>query len=98
MQIVDEEDDRAARHSRRDSWCCGCVGWIIESSNLQFTRTARCDPLKERHRPRLAVHHQVELIALQPFDEVAFFVEDRDRGLDQLGFGGDNVLTIYNHT
>src|SRR5689334_15894023 len=97
MQIVDEEDDRAAGDSRRGCRS-GCGVWIIESRDLEFTRTARRDPLEERHRPRLTVDHQLKLLTLQSFDEVAFLVENRNRGLYQFGIGPDNILTFDYYT
>src|SRR5215207_4706611 len=91
MQIVDEEDDRAAGDSWRRRWRGCCVAWVAESRELLFTRTARRDTLEERDRTRLAIDDQLKLLAFQSFDEVAFLVENRDSSLDEFDVRANNV-------
>src|SRR5215212_9318248 len=90
MKIVNEENDRSARHSQ---WSrrLRSVGGVAECGEFAFSRAACGDTLEEGHRPRFAVHHQLKLIALKAFDKVPFLVEHSDGRLDQFDVGADDL-------
>jgi hypothetical protein len=90
MQIIDEENDRAAEDSRWRDWFCRSVSGITERREFSFSRAAGSDAFKERYRTSFAIDHQLKLLALETIDEVAFLVEHGDGGLDQVDICADN--------
>src|SRR5262249_43935149 len=57
-----------------------------------FVAAAGRDAIKEGDRPRLALHLQHKLIALQTIDKISLFVEDHEVGLNQRGVDANYVI------
>jgi hypothetical protein len=99
VQVVHEKDDRAPARDRPRGVCRaaarGRAGASVAARDRPlFPPGARRDPLEGGELDRLPVHAQLELFGLEPFDEPALLVEDRDGRLHKLGADADDLVPL----
>ncbi len=95
VQIVDEEDDRAATNGwvavRRS---CGQRVRVNTPGQLFLPRTAGRDALEKSNGPRLAINQQFKLPTIETLDEVATFIHHGNPSLHQVGIDAQDFGSL----
>src|SRR6185503_11187111 len=66
---------------------------LAGSGSLLLFVTATCSHLlEEREWLKFVIHAQLKIFCTQPFDNAPTLIQHRDVGLNQLGFGANNII------
>src|SRR5882724_12618004 len=93
MQVVDEENNRAATNRRSNRFCWLRAGFVA-SGQLCLSGAARGHPLKETDGARLAVNRQFKLPAVQAVDEAAVLIDHSHRRLHQVRVDAQHIVVL----